>query len=147
MAVHIRLSRTGRLNRPFFRIGVYDSRTRRDGKVLDELGFYDPILSTGTLWKVDMEKLAAWIKKGAKPSGTIASYLKTQKFVFTDTKQNRADNKAHSRDRQEARRRTGRTVVATAKAVMPKKPGGAAAPKKGAKKAAAKPKAAPKPKD
>ena len=71
MAVRIRMTRTGRLNRPFYSIGVFDSRTRRDGRVIEQLGYYDPLLSTGTEWKVDQDRLAFWMGRGALPSERI----------------------------------------------------------------------------
>ncbi len=141
MAVRIRLTRTGRLNRPFYRIGVYDSRTRRDGRIIEQLGYYDPMLSTGTEWKLDVDRLQYWIGKGAKPSEIITAYLQGEKVRFYDRKKIEKRNDTHSVQRKAARRRTGRTVEATAKPLMPKKPGGSAKPP--AKKKAAKP-AAPK---
>ncbi len=142
MAVRIRLTRTGRLNRPFYRIGVYDSRTRRDGTMIEQLGFYDPLLSTGTLWKLDRDRLDFWVKRGAKPSEIISAYLRGEKARFYDRKKVEAKNDKHRTERAAARRRTGRTVEATAKPVMPKKPGGSG--KAPAKKKAAKKPAAPK---
>ena len=73
MAVRIRMTRTGRLNRPFYRIGVFDSRTRRDGRVIEQLGYYDPLLSTGVEWKLDQERLAFWMKRGALPSERLSA--------------------------------------------------------------------------
>ena len=101
MAVRIRMTRTGRLNRPFFRIGVFDSRTRRDGRVIEQLGYYDPMLSTGIEWKVDQERLAFWMKRGALPSERITAWLRSQKI-------------AHGGDRKKvsARRRRARQAPA-----------------------------------
>src|ERR1043165_5710382 len=124
MAVRIRLTRTGRLNRPFYRIGVYDSRTRRDGRIIEQLGYYDPLLSTGTLWKLDRDRLQFWINRGAKPSEIISAYLQGEKVRFYDRKKIEKKNEGHGVERKEARRRTGRTVEATAKPLMPKRPGG-----------------------
>jgi small subunit ribosomal protein S16 len=124
MAVRIRMTRTGRLNRPFYRIGVFDSRTRRDGRLLEQLGYYDPILSTGVEWKVDQERLAFWMKRGALPSERLTAWLRSQKIAFGgDRKKATAARRARSKARQAARRRTGRTVEATAKPVLPRKPG------------------------
>ena len=124
MAVRIRMTRTGRLNRPFYRIGVFDSRTRRDGRVIEQLGYYDPLLSTGTEWKVDQERLAFWMSRGALPSERLTAWLRSQKIAHGgDRKKATAGRKARSKARQAARRRTGRTVEATAKAVLQRKPG------------------------
>lgn len=125
MSVRIRLSRIGRLNRPFYRIGVYDSRTRRDGKILDHLGHYDPVKTLGKdepIWKVDLVKLKEWMSKGAKVTGVIASHLRTvagedgKKIVGGESLKRRAASKARSAKRKVARKKTGRTVEKTAKA-------------------------------
>ncbi len=75
MAVVIRLSRRGAKKRPFYRVVATDSRSPRDGKFLEILGTYDPLKSEDN-FKVDAEKAASWIKKGARPSQTVASLLK-----------------------------------------------------------------------
>lgn len=84
MAVVIRLKRTGRRNRPCYRISVADSRFPRDGRVLDNLGLYDPISpvkeNQSTL---DIEKARKWLTQGAKPSETVRSVFKRH-GVFTD---------------------------------------------------------------
>ncbi len=75
MAVVIRLSRRGAKKRPFYRVVAADSRSPRDGKFLEILGTFDPLKSEDN-FKVDAEKAASWIKKGARPSQTVASLLK-----------------------------------------------------------------------
>ena len=75
MAVVLRMTRRGAKKKPFYRIVAADSRKPRDGKFLEMLGTYDPLKSENYI-KVDAEKVNAWIKKGAKPSQTVASLLK-----------------------------------------------------------------------
>ena len=75
MAVVLRMTRRGSKKKPFYRIVAADSRCPRDGKFLEMLGTYNP-LKTENHIKVDAEKVNAWIKKGAKPSDTVASLLK-----------------------------------------------------------------------
>ena len=77
MAVRIRLKRTGRRNRPFYRICVFDSRTRRDGKPIEELGSYDP-RGDDRAQKVKLKRSRAhyWLTVGALPSETVASILR-----------------------------------------------------------------------
>ena len=75
MAVVLRMTRRGAKKKPFYRIVAADSRSPRDGKFLEMLGTYDPLKSENNI-KVDAEKVASWIKKGAKPSQTVASLLK-----------------------------------------------------------------------
>ncbi len=77
MAVRLRLKRVGRRNRPFYRICAFDSRTRRDGQPIEELGSYDPRAKT-FVEKVILKRERAlhWINTGALPSETVASILK-----------------------------------------------------------------------
>ena len=75
MAVVLRMTRRGVKKKPFYRIVAADSRSPRDGKFLEMLGTYDPLKSENNI-KIDAEKVASWIKKGAKPSETVASLLK-----------------------------------------------------------------------
>jgi len=69
------MTRRGAKKKPFYRIVAADSRSPRDGKFLEMLGTYDPLKSENN-FKIDTEKVTAWIKKGAKPSETVASLLK-----------------------------------------------------------------------
>ncbi|NMB09247.1 MAG: 30S ribosomal protein S16, partial [Tissierellia bacterium] len=70
MSVKIRLKRMGAKKNPFYRIVVADSRRARDGKFIEELGYYNPLTQPKTV-KVDAEKVNAWIANGAKPSDTV----------------------------------------------------------------------------
>ena len=77
MAIVIRLSRRGRRNRPHYRVGVYDRRTRRDGPPIEQLGHYDPLIEDDTQ-KVTLneERIKYWISVGAGVSETVRSFLK-----------------------------------------------------------------------
>jgi len=75
MAVKIRLRRMGAKKAPFYRIVVADSRFPRDGRCLEEIGYYNPMTDPAEI-KVDSEKAAEWIKKGAQPSDTVRALLK-----------------------------------------------------------------------
>ncbi len=75
MAVVIRLTRRGAKKRPFYRIVATDSRSPRDGRFLEVLGTYDPLKEEDNC-RIDSEKTAAWLQKGARPSKTVASLLK-----------------------------------------------------------------------
>ena len=75
MAVVLRMTRRGAKKKPFYRIVAADSRSPRDGKFLEMLGTYDPLKSENNI-KIDTEKVSSWIKKGAKPSETVAALLK-----------------------------------------------------------------------
>jgi small subunit ribosomal protein S16 len=74
MAVAIRLRREGTKNMPFFRIVVADSRSRRDGRYIEQVGHYDP-LKEGKNFKLDLARIEDWIGKGARPSETVASMI------------------------------------------------------------------------
>ncbi|MFA7271780.1 MAG: 30S ribosomal protein S16 [Candidatus Omnitrophota bacterium] len=78
MAVHIRLRRIGKnpKGKPHFRLAAYDERAGRDGRALEELGFYVP--TTGEV-KLKAERIQYWIKNGAQASQTVKSLLKKEK--------------------------------------------------------------------
>ncbi|HBG32685.1 MAG TPA: 30S ribosomal protein S16 [Acholeplasmataceae bacterium] len=73
MAVKLRLQRFGTHKRPFYRVVASESTKPRDGKFLDLLGTYDPILG---LVSVDAEKITKWIGQGAQPTDTVKSLFK-----------------------------------------------------------------------
>jgi len=79
MAVVLRMKRTGRKNRPSYRISATDSRNARDGRTLETLGHYDPASTVEALrLKLDPERIKHWLALGAKPSETVASILRKQ---------------------------------------------------------------------
>jgi len=77
MPVRIRLSRGGAKKRPFYRIVVADSRRSRDGKFIDQVGTYNPMLpkESSERVKINLEKAKEWISKGAKPSDRVMLFL------------------------------------------------------------------------
>lgn len=70
MAVKIRLRRMGAKKAPFYRVIVADSRSPRDGRFIEEIGYYNPTTEPVTL-KIDSEKAAQWVKNGAQPTDII----------------------------------------------------------------------------
>lgn len=77
MATKIRLTRGGRMHAPFYRIGVFDERTRRDGAAIENLGFYNPLArGQDTELEFDVERAKYWLSVGAVPSDTVISFLK-----------------------------------------------------------------------
>ena len=77
MVVVIRMKRTGRKNRPCYKISVSDSRFKRDGRTVEDLGLYDPIsLKTEKQVQFNIERAKAWIAQGAQPSDTVRSIFK-----------------------------------------------------------------------
>ena len=76
MAVKIRMARFGRRHRPFFRINAVDSRTPRDGRILEKLGHYDPLeKDTEKQVVLNIERIKHWLDLGAVPSDTVSDIL------------------------------------------------------------------------
>ena len=75
MAVKIRLRRMGAKKAPFYRIVVADSRYPRDGRFIEEIGYYDPTTEPSSV-RIDAEKAKKWISNGAQPTETVRSIFK-----------------------------------------------------------------------
>ncbi len=80
MAVKIRLTRKGTKKRPFYRVVVADSRSPRDGRVIDTIGFYDPISKTEP-YRIDGTKAVNWLKEGAELTDTARSLLRRSGII------------------------------------------------------------------
>ena len=76
--VKIRLQRQGKKKAPFYHIVVADSRSPRDGKVIEQLGTYDPMTNPATV-VLDNKKVEKWIKNGAKPTDTVKALIEKNK--------------------------------------------------------------------
>ena len=72
--VKIRLQRAGAKKAPFYHIVVADSRRARDGKIIEQIGTYDPMTEPSTI-VIDKEKVERWIKNGAKPTDTVKALI------------------------------------------------------------------------
>lgn len=106
MAVVIRMKRTGRRNRPCYRISVADSRSPRDGRVLETIGLYDPVAPDAEKQvTVNVERAQAWLRQGAKPSETVHSIFKKHEIYTGDLE----------RKPRPSRKRTGRKVETAAR--------------------------------
>ena len=75
MSVRIRLKRFGTKKRPFYRVVVMDSRTPRDGRVLEEIGLYHPIEKKEKQITIDTDRVKDWLSRGATPSDTVRQLL------------------------------------------------------------------------
>ena len=75
MAVKIRLRRMGGKKAPFYRVVVADSRYPRDGRFIEEIGYYNPLTEPAEV-KIDAEKAQKWMKNGAQPTDTVKALLK-----------------------------------------------------------------------
>lgn len=121
MAVVIRMKRTGRKNRPSYRISATDSRNPRDGSTLETLGHYDPASPVESLRiKLDPERVKHWLAQGAKPSDTVASILRAQGVPLPPRKPGRDRPGRKKATRTKARRGAAKKVRVEAKAARRK---------------------------
>ena len=80
MAVKIRLTRIGKKKAPSYRVIVADSRSPRDGRFIEEIGYFDPLTNPETV-KIDADKAKTWIKNGAQPTDTVRALLKKSGMI------------------------------------------------------------------
>jgi small subunit ribosomal protein S16 len=106
--VKIRLRRMGAKKKPFYRIVVADSRTARDGRFIENIGYYDPTIEPPVI-KLDNERAEYWLSKGAQPSDTTRGLLKIQGLLGGVTKKP-----------IEAKKKGAKAVEAEAKTEEPK---------------------------
>ena len=91
MSVRLRLTRMGRKNRPYYRIGAYDNRTRRDGKAIEFLGTYDPLNPDAEKqYTIDAERAGYWVSVGAIPSETVRSIMRKSGVPMPEKKTKKA---------------------------------------------------------
>lgn len=80
MAVKIRLRRMGAKKAPFYRVVVADSRYPRDGRFIEEIGYFNPMTDPAEV-KIDAEKAKTWISNGAQPTDTVKALLKKENIL------------------------------------------------------------------
>ncbi|MEZ0574870.1 30S ribosomal protein S16 [Halodesulfovibrio aestuarii] len=78
MAVKLRLTRMGNKKRAFYRVVAANNQSRRDGRPLEYLGYYNPMVEPAEI-KLDMEKIEKWIAEGAEPTATVRGLIKKAK--------------------------------------------------------------------
>ncbi|NLM18760.1 MAG: 30S ribosomal protein S16 [Clostridiaceae bacterium] len=78
MAVKIRLKRIGAKKQPSYRVVVADSRSPRDGRFIEEIGFYNPLVDPADI-RIDLEKVDQWMKNGAQPTDTVRALINKAK--------------------------------------------------------------------
>ncbi len=78
--VKIRLRRMGAKKAPFYRVIVADARSPRDGRFIEEIGYYNPMTNPAEI-KIDAEKATTWLKNGAQPTETVKSLLKKSEII------------------------------------------------------------------
>mgnify|MGYP003820457363 FL=1 len=80
MAVKIRLKRTGAKKEPHYRVVVADSRFPRDGRFIEEIGYYNPVSNPSEI-NIDKEKAIKWMQNGAQPTETVRSLMKKVNII------------------------------------------------------------------
>ena len=122
MSLKIRLARGGSTHRPYYNVVVADSRSARDGRFIEKIGAYNPLLGKEDekRFSVDIEKAKAWIAKGAQPTDRVARYLAKAGLVKWEHGNNpqRAvpGEKATERAKERAEREEARRAAAEAPA-------------------------------
>ena len=112
MAVRIRLKKMGRTHRPFFRVCAMDQRSPRDGRVIEELGYYDPMCpETDARVQLKSDRVDHWLSVGAQPSEKVAVLIKKY-----------GTNGTHLEAQQEALERLGKRKEYTPAPAAPPKP-------------------------
>ena len=124
----IRLARGGAKKRPYYSIVVADSHSARDGRFIEKVGAYNPLLKKGDPNRVvlKLESIQAWIKKGAQPTDRVARFLSTQGVVKWEHGDNpnkgKPGKKSEERAAERAQRETDRATAAAEAAAAPPPP-------------------------
>lgn len=122
MAVKIRLKKLGRAHRPFFRVCAMDSRSPRDGRVIEELGTYDPMVpETDARAILKGERIAYWLGVGAQPSPKVGTLIKKYGAEGTHLEQ-QAEAISRLGERRASAIEQARTAAASVKMPEPEKP-------------------------
>jgi small subunit ribosomal protein S16 len=144
MSLVIRMARAGTKKRPVYHIVVADSRSPRDGRFIERLGYFNPLLpkDKAERLKLDLEKVQAWMKKGAQPSDRVTRFLDAAGIMKREKRNNpekaipRKERKAKEEEATKAKEGADAAAKAAAGAKPAEKP-------KAAEKAAEKPAEAP----
>ena len=122
MSLRIRLARAGTKKRPFYHIVIADSRSPRDGRFIERLGFFNPLLpkEKAERIKLDLDKAKAWIAKGALPTDRVLRFLDQAGVMKREARNN--PNRAVPRKERKARAEEAAKAAAAAKAADAAKP-------------------------
>jgi small subunit ribosomal protein S16 len=121
MAMKIRLARGGSKKRPFYRIVAADSRAPRDGRFVEKLGIYNPLLPKDSeeRVKMDMERVQHWLDKGAQPTDRIARMLEAAGIRAKTERANPQKGTPGKAAQERAKKRADREAAAAAAAAAP----------------------------
>ena len=124
MSLKIRLARAGTKKRPVYHIVIADSRSPRDGRYIERLGYFNPLLAKDhkDRLKLDLEKVKAWMAKGALPTDRVSRFLDAAGIMKRETQ----NNPEKAKPKKKAQERAAATATATAAAAAA--PAEAAAP-------------------
>ena len=116
MAVSIRLARGGSKKRPFYRIVAADSRMPRDGRFIEKLGTYNPLLPKDSEERVqmDVEKVQEWISKGAKPTDRVSRFLEAAGVVEKKERKNMKKAEPGKKAKERAEEKAAKAAEAAA---------------------------------
>ena len=126
MALKLRMSRGGTKKRPYFRIVVADSRAARDGKYIERLGTYDPLLSKtdANRVKLNVERIKYWLGHGATPSDRVGRFLGAANVIAMPARRNNPE-KAKPRKKRQEREAAARGEAPAAAPAAPAAPAAA----------------------
>ncbi len=121
MAIKIRLARGGSKKRPFYRIVAADSRMARDGRFIEKLGVYNPLLAKDDANRVqmDVEKILEWIGKGAQPTDRVSRFLEAAGAVAKKERANLKKAQPGKKAQERAKEREEKAAAAKAAAEAP----------------------------
>ena len=121
MSLKIRLARAGTKKRPFYHIVIADSRSPRDGRFIERLGYFNPLLpreKTERL-KVDLDKVKAWLAKGALPTDRVSRFLDEAGVMKRETRNNPEKAKPKKKAQERAAAATAAAAAAPAEGAAP----------------------------
>ncbi|MEP9375820.1 30S ribosomal protein S16 [Aquabacter sp. CN5-332] len=122
MSLKIRLARGGAKKRPYYRIVIADARSPRDGRFIDRIGTFSPLLAKDAENRVvlDVEKAKAWLEKGAQPTDRVARFLDAHGLLKRDARNNpkkaEPGKKAQERTAERAKKEEAAAAAAAAPA-------------------------------
>lgn len=115
--VRIRMSRLGRKHRPFFRINAVEKRTPRDGKILEALGWYDPMArGDAKAVQLNSERIKHWLSMGAQPSDTVNDLLAKHGLIDAEAWKKVRRNRSAKKIKDQAAAKAAADAASAAKA-------------------------------
>ena len=117
MSLKIRLARAGTKKRPVYHIVIADSRSPRDGRYIERLGYFNPLMAKDNAdrLKLDLEKVKAWMAKGATPTDRVSRFLDNAGVMKRETR----NNPEKSKPKKKAQERAAAAATAAAAAAAP----------------------------